>query len=42
MNTQEIIKNLAEENRTRKILEMLEKSKSLEEAIEKVKSLLNK
>jgi hypothetical protein len=42
MNVSEMIRELAEENQTRKILEILEKSKDLEEAIEKVRDLLNK
>lgn len=40
MNTSEMIRDLAEENQTRKILEILENSKDLEEAKEKVKALL--
>lgn len=42
MNLGEILKEVAEENQTRKILEMLNESKDLEEAKEKVKSLLEK
>lgn len=42
MNLSELLKQLAEENQTRKILEILKESKDLEEAIEKVKSLLQK
>ena len=42
MNACEMIKELAEENQTRKILEILEGCKTLEEAVEKVKALLNK
>lgn len=42
MNTSELLKEVTEENQTRKILEILKESKDLEEAIEKVKSLLNK
>lgn len=42
MNACEMIKELAEENQTRKILEILEKCKDLEEAKEKIKALLNK
>lgn len=43
MNLGEILKEVAEENQTRKILELLnERSKDLEEAKEKVKSLLDK
>lgn len=42
MNLGEILKEVAEENQTRKILELLNESKDLEEAREKVKSLLEK
>ncbi|MDY4129475.1 protein phosphatase [Peptostreptococcus porci] len=42
MNTSELLKEVAEENQTRKILEILNQSKDLEEAKEKVKALLNK
>lgn len=42
MNLGEILKEVAEENQTRKILELLNESKDLEEAKEKVKSLLDK
>ncbi len=42
MNACEMIKDLAEENQTRKILEILEKCETLEEAKEKIKALLNK
>jgi hypothetical protein len=42
MNACEMIKELAEENQTRKILEILEKCNDLEEAKEKIKALLNK
>lgn len=42
MNLGEILKEVAEENQTRKILELLSESKDLEEAKEKVKSLLDK
>lgn len=42
MNLGEILKEVAEENQTRKILEMLNESKDLEEAKAKVKSLLDK
>ena len=42
MNSVEMVRELAEENQTRKILEILEKSSSLEEVKEKVKALLNK
>lgn len=40
MNASEMIKSLAEENQTRKILEILNNCKSLEEAKEKIKALL--
>ncbi len=42
MNTSELLKETAEENQTRKILEIMKESKDLEEAIEKVKALLKK
>ncbi len=42
MNTSELLKEVAEENQTRKILEILNESKDLAEAKEKVKALLNK
>ena len=42
MNLAELLKQTAEENQTRKILEILHESKDLDEGIEKVKSLLNK
>lgn len=42
MNVGEILVEKTEENQTRKILEILNESKSLEEAKEKVKALLNK
>lgn len=42
MNLGEILKEVAEENQTRKVLELLNESKDLEEAKEKVKSLLDK
>ena len=38
----ELLKETAEENQTRKILEILNESKDLAEAKEKVKALLNK
>ena len=41
MNASEMIKDLAEKNEIRKILLILENSNSLDEAIEKVKALLN-
>ena len=40
--TSELLKEVAEENQTRKILEILNESKDLAEAKEKVKALLNK
>lgn len=42
MNVSELLRELAEENQTRKILEILNESKDLEEAKEKVKALLTK
>lgn len=42
MNTSELLKEAAEENQTRKILEILNDCKDLEEAKERVKALLNK
>lgn len=42
MNLGELLKETAEENQTRKILELLNESKDLDEAKEKVKTLLNK
>lgn len=42
MNVGELLKQTAEENQTRKILEILNQSKDLEEAKEKVKALLDK
>ena len=42
MNVGEMLKELAEENQTRKILEILENCKDLAEAKEKVRALLNK
>lgn len=42
MNISEMLRELAEENQTRKILEILNECKDLEEAKEKIKSLLNK
>lgn len=41
-NLGELLKETAEENQTRKILEILEKAENLEDAKEKVKALLNK
>lgn len=40
MNLGEMLRELAEENQTRKILEMLEGCEDLEEAKEKIKALL--
>ena len=42
MNLAELLKETAEENQTRKILAILEESKDLEDANEKVKALLKK
>lgn len=42
MNLGEILKETVEENQTRKILEILSESGSLDEAREKVRALLNK
>ncbi len=42
MNVGEILKETAEENQTRKILELLNESTSLDEAKAKVKALLEK
>ena len=42
MTSGEIIKALAEENQTRKILDLLNGCKTLEEAKEKIRALLNK
>ena len=42
MNTSELLKEVVEENQTRKILEILNDCKDLAEANEKVKALLNK
>ena len=42
MNISEMLRELAEENQTRKILEILNECKDLEETKEKIKSLLNK
>jgi hypothetical protein len=42
MNVGEMLRELAEENQTRKILEILEKCKTIEEAKEMVRALLNK
>lgn len=42
MTTSELLVKIAEENQTRKILEILNESEDLEEAKEKVKVLLEK
>lgn len=42
MNVGELLKQTAEENQTRKILEILNECKNLEEAKEKVRALLDK
>ncbi|MBQ8942478.1 MAG: protein phosphatase [Firmicutes bacterium] len=42
MNLSEMLRELAEENQTRKILEILNNCKDLEEAKAKIKALLNK
>lgn len=42
MNTAEVLRDEAKENRTREILELMRNRKTLEEAVEKVKALLNK
>lgn len=42
MNLGELLKQTAEENQTRKILEILSECKDLDEAKEKIKALLNK
>ena len=42
MNLGEMLREVTEENQTRKILEIIEKSKDLAEAIEKVRALLTK
>lgn len=42
MNLGELLKETAEENQTRKILEILNGCKDLEEAKEKIKALLDK
>lgn len=38
MNTAEVLRDEAKENRTREILELMRNSKTLEEAVEKSKS----
>lgn len=42
MNLGELLKDIAEENQTRKILEILNECNDIEEAREKVKALLSK
>lgn len=42
MSLGDLLKQTAEENQTRKILEILRDSKDLDEAIKKVKALLEK
>lgn len=42
MTTSELLVEMTEENQTRKILEILNESKDLAEAKERVKALLNK
>ena len=42
MNVGEVLKEVAEENQTRKILQLLNECKTLEEAKEKIKALLDK
>ena len=42
MNTAEVLRDEAKENRTREFLELMRNSNTLEEAVEKVKALLNK
>ena len=42
MNLGELLKDIAEENQTRKILEILNECKDIVEAREKVKALLSK
>ena len=42
MDLGELLKDIAEENQTRKILEILNECKDIEEAREKVKALLSK
>lgn len=42
MNVGEILKETAEENQTRKILDILNQCKDLEEAIAKIRALLEK
>ena len=42
MNVSELLREVVEENQTRKILEILNESKDIEEAKGKVKALLDK
>ena len=41
-NASELLKEVAEENQTRKILDILKECKDLDDAIDKVKALLDK
>lgn len=40
MNVSELLKEVTEENQTRKILEILKNSENLEEAIKKIEALI--
>lgn len=42
MNTSELLKEVTEENQTRKILDIVKESKDKEEAIKKIEELLKK
>ena len=42
MNVGEMLREVTEENQTRKILDIMRECKDLNEAIEKVKALLNR
>lgn len=42
MNVGEMLREVVEENQTRKILEIVEKCETLDEAKEKIRALLNK
>ena len=42
MNNSEMIRELAEENQTRKILAIIKECKDIKEAEEKIKALLNR
>lgn len=42
MNANELLAKYVEENQTRKILEIVKECKTIEEAIEKIKALLDK